>query len=128
MNKNSNNENQWQPCESGQIRFAGDSIRQKRQLESRRIFLRRASAAVVTVGVGFAGWTLLGPKGPSVETPTFKGTPSPYGGIACRSVVRLLPEYIAQTINDAGQLESIEEHLAKCAPCRRSYDSLANLS
>ncbi len=128
MNKISNNENQWQPCEDGQIRRAGESIRKQRQIEARRKFLRGAStAAVAVVGAGFVGWTLMGPKASEEPSSLFTVNPASYGGIACRDVVRLLPDYIALSIEDSNAIEAIEVHLAKCEPCRRLHASMANL-
>lgn len=119
---NSNSKNQWQPCDQGVIQEANGLVREGQLQQSRRMFLRNATTAVVATGVGFAAWSLFGPKdqlGDLYNNPNFPG------GIACSEVKRLLPEYIGGSLQSNTTLvSSIVEHLSQCTHCCEKHDSM----
>lgn len=117
MNLNvSKSESQWQPCDEGMIQGANESIRDVQRQQSRRQFLRKASAsAVVVAGAGFVGWSLMKQNDP---LNALHGNPNYPGGIACSEVVRLLPEYVGGAISNADLVSSIDAHLAECNHCK----------
>ena len=118
---NSNSESQWQPCDKGAIESANGLVRQEQLQQARRLFLRNATTAVVATGVGFAAWSLFGPKdqlGDLYNNPNFPG------GIACSEVKRLLPEYLANSLQDAKLVDSIVIHLGECDHCCDKHDML----
>ena len=116
--KVSKSESQWQPCDSGLIQGANESIRGAQIQQSRRQFLRKASAAAVVVaGAGFVGWSLMNKK-------ALQGNPNFPGGIACSEVIRLLPEYVSGSINDSNLVSSIDTHLGECGHCCETRDKM----
>lgn len=120
--KVSKSDSQWEPCGEGIIKLAGDTIREQQIQHSRRQFLRKASvtAAVVACG-GFAGWTLMGPKN---QLNSLYDNPNFPGGIACSEVMRLLPEYVAGSLDETKLVASIDVHLEGCSHCRHKHEAL----
>jgi len=119
-------ESQWQPCDQGLIQGASESNRGLREQQSRRQFLRKASAAAVVVaGAGFVGWSVLGENDP---LKALHGNPNFPGGIACSEVRRLLPEYIGGSLSSTDLVSSIDTHLTECKDCCENHDSLIELA
>ena len=113
--KNSNNETQWQPCAAGAIGSMADSARARKATESRREFLKKATAtSAVVATAGFVGWQLVD-SGVQANYP---------GGIACVEVVDLLPEYLDKSLNDNKLVTSMSTHLAACKHCSDKRDML----
>ena len=111
----------WQPCSQGTISSASALVRSRKSVETRRSFLKSASAAAVVVaGGGFAAWTLSGGD----KLNTLYNNPNYPGGIACSEIIRILPEYIDESIKDAEIVENMSVHLAACDYCRNKYDML----
>ena len=112
----------WQPCTQGTISSASALVRSRKSAESRRSFLKSASAAAVVVaGGGFAAWTL---QDGGDQRNALYNNPNYPGGIACSEVVRILPQYIDESMKDAELVENMDVHLAGCKHCRDKYNMM----
>ncbi|QEG22491.1 hypothetical protein [Mariniblastus fucicola] len=122
--KSSNQESHWLPCEDGAIQSAAESVRALRAVEQRRRFLKATvTGSVCLAGAAFAGWSLFASND---KRRAVRGNRNYPGGISCAEVIRLMPEYVAQSLTNENLTNSIAVHLADCKHCRGIHHSMTH--
>ena len=109
----------WEPCSRGILNQAASA-----QLRRRRFLKLIAGGTIVAAasaggGVGFGVYL----NSNSSARSTNNGDCLPVGGIACATVVDLIPNYIEGDLEKLIS-EQITAHLMKCVSCRRKYTML----
>ena len=126
-------DNLWLQCPEGAIQQVADASMLTRaatpatNLQRRRLLATAATAAGIAV---LGGVSYLAIREPAMDNSPVPGTGGGgpiatfnYGGINCIEVVRSIPDYVQNTIEDAEKTEQIKQHLVLCEKCRKVHES-----
>ena len=131
-NQETKDDDLWAKCPAGAIQKVADSAIVERNVKpavnlGRRDMLAASAGAAGVLALGsVAYFTLRQPESNNGPIPGLVGGPVAtynYGGINCVEVMRSIPDYIADKIEDADKVESVREHIEKCDMCREHYEA-----
>jgi len=101
----------WQDCPPGELKRMLGTI----QVRHRRRALKQIGAAGATIAVfGLVGYAAIGR--------TYFLRETRYGGLACREVMELLPDYRAKRLS-AELSRKVTLHLRQCPDCGPRFRS-----
>ncbi len=111
MNTDSNNQDQWNPCDQGEIGKLVQHLKDRRRTQ---VLQRNATVALLLMMVGFSGYFVFSGGGLG---------DAGHGGIVCTDVMRQADEFIANSL-DAQTNDNIREHIVHCDACRIQIEKM----